>query len=96
MAPVFRPSCRACRPRAEVQPFHGGAGPALDATAGRRSEGRRRAFVARSKAVVGEPTIMPGLHSLDVGEKVSENLVGRTILTAGQVEDVVACLATLE
>ena len=39
---------------------------------------------------------MPGLHSLDVGEKVSENLVGRTILTAGQVEDVVACLATLE
>jgi L-cysteine S-thiosulfotransferase len=39
---------------------------------------------------------MPGFYSLNVGVNVREDLVGKTILTAQQVEDVVAYLATLK
>ena len=37
---------------------------------------------------------MPGFYSLDVGSDVRKDLVGKTILTAQQVEDVVAYLAS--
>ena len=40
--------------------------------------------------------MMPGFYSLNVGLNVREDLVGKTILTAQQVEDVVAYLATLK
>ena len=39
---------------------------------------------------------MPGFYSLNVGINVRKDLVGKTILTAQQVEDVVAFLATLK
>ena len=39
---------------------------------------------------------MPGFYSLNVGINVRKDLVGKTILTAQQVEDVVAYLATLK
>ena len=55
-----------------------------------------RAIVINSKAVFGEQTVMPGFYSLDVGVNVREDLVGKTILTAEQVESIVAYLATLK
>ena len=39
---------------------------------------------------------MPGFYSLNVGINVRKDLVGKTILDAQQVEDVVAYLATLK
>ena len=44
----------------------------------------------------GPETMMPGFYSLDVGINVREDLVGKTILTAQEVEDVVAFLGTLK
>ena len=39
---------------------------------------------------------MPGFYSLDVGKDVRKDLVGKTILTADQVESIVAYLVTLK
>jgi sulfur-oxidizing protein SoxX len=39
---------------------------------------------------------MPGFYSLEVGKDVAKDLAGTTILTAQQVEDVVAYLSTLK
>jgi sulfur-oxidizing protein SoxX len=55
-----------------------------------------RAIVSDSKKVFGSETVMPGFYSLNVGVNVRKDLVGKTILTAQQVEDVVAYLETLK
>jgi sulfur-oxidizing protein SoxX len=55
-----------------------------------------RAIVTNSKAVFGPDTVMPGFYSLDVGKHVRKDLVGKTILSAQQVEDIVAYLSTLK
>ena len=91
-------NCLACHANADMsdQLFHGEVGPALDGAGGRWTEAQLRAIVANAKAVFGERTIMPGFYSLDVGENVREDLVGETILSAQQVEDVVAYLLTLK
>ena len=39
---------------------------------------------------------MPGFYSLNVGANVAEKFAGKTILTAQQVEDIVAYLSTLK
>ena len=55
-----------------------------------------RTIVVNAKAVFTKETVMPGFYSLEVGEDVRKDLVGKTILTAQQVEDVVAYLTTLK
>lgn len=91
-------NCLACHANAKMSDhlFHGEVGPPLDGAADRWSEDELRAIVVNSKAVFGEQTVMPGFYSLDVGVDVREDLVGKTILTAQQVEDVVAYLETLK
>ena len=76
--------------------FHGDVGPVLDGVADRWSAEELRAIVVNSKAVFGDETVMPGFYSLEVGKFVSEDLVGKTILSAQEVEDVVAYLGTLK
>lgn len=90
-------NCLACHVNSdqENELFHGEVGPPLDGVASRWEEGEIRAIVVNSKEVFGEETVMPGFYSLDVGKNVREDLVGQPILTAEQVEDVVAYLATL-
>jgi sulfur-oxidizing protein SoxX len=78
------------------QLFHGEIGPPLDGVASRWNEGQLRAIVVNAKAVFGSQTVMPGFYSLDVGKHVRKNLVGKTILTAQQVEGIVAYLMTLK
>lgn len=87
-------ACHAVSALADEQ-FHGDVGPPLDGVADRWDEAQLRAIVADAKKIFGEETVMPGFYSLDVGVNVREDLVGKTILTAQQVEDVVAFLTTL-
>jgi sulfur-oxidizing protein SoxX len=91
-------NCLACHANADMsgELFHGDVGPALDGVASRWDEPQLRAIVANSKSVFTEETIMPGFYSLQVGQDVAEKNIGETILTAQQVEDVVAYLGTLK
>ena len=91
-------NCLACHANSDMseQLFHGEVGPPLDGVAERWSEEELRAIVINSKAVFGEQTVMPGFYSLDVGANVRKDLVGQTILTAEQVESIVAYLVTLK
>jgi sulfur-oxidizing protein SoxX len=91
-------NCLACHANKAMakELFHGNVGPALDGVGKRRSPEQLRAIVANAKAVFGDETVMPGFYSLKVGKDVAEKFVGKTILSAQQVEDVVAYLSTLK
>ncbi len=91
-------NCLACHTNSDQseQLFHGNVGPSLDGVAGRWSKEQLRAILVNSKAVFGKQTVMPGFYSLEVGQDVRKDLVGKTILTAGQVESIVAYLSTLK
>jgi len=91
-------NCLACHQNSDMpkELFQGNVGPSLDGVASRWDEGQLRAIVVNAKAVFGDQTVMPGFYSLDVGVNVREDLVGKTILSAEQVEDVVAYLSTLK
>ncbi len=91
-------NCLACHANSDMsdQLFHGEVGPSLDGVAERWSAEELRAIVVNSKAVFGEQTVMPGFYSLDVGRDVAKDSQGKTILTAEQVESIVAYLATLK
>ena len=91
-------NCLACHENKDMSKelFHGNVGPSLDGVAERWSPEELRAIVVNSKATLNEQSVMPGFYTLDVGANVREESVGKTILTAQQVEDVVAYLATLK
>lgn len=91
-------NCLACHANSAMpkELFQGNVGPSLDGVAGRWDEGQLRAIVVNAKAVFGKDTVMPGFYSLDVGAIVAKDLVGKTILSAEDVEDVVAYLTTLK
>lgn len=91
-------NCLACHANSDLkdQLFHGEIGPSLDGVASRWQEGQLRTIVVNAKAVFTEQTVMPGFYSLEVGEDVREDLIGKTILTAQEVEDIVAYLGTLK
>lgn len=90
-------NCLACHAISafDDQPFHGEVGPTLDGAADRWSEAELRLLVANSKAVF-EDTIMPAFHSTDNLNRVAEKFAGKTILSAQDVEDIVAFLLTLK
>ncbi|MFN0263057.1 sulfur oxidation c-type cytochrome SoxX [Tepidamorphus sp. 3E244] len=90
-------NCLACHEVSALsdQPFHGEVGPSLDGAGSRWSEGELRLIVANSKAVF-EDTIMPAFHRTEGLNRVAEKFQGKTILSAQEVEDVVAYLMTLK
>lgn len=90
-------NCLACHANSDMsgELFHGEVGPPLDGAGDRWTAEELRAIIADSKKVFGPETVMPGFYSLDVGVDVRKDLVGKTVLTAQQVEDVVAYLQTL-
>ena len=91
-------NCLACHANTDMkdQLFHGDVGPSLDGVASRWNEAQLRAILVNSKKVFTDATVMPGFYTLEAGINVREESVGKTILSAQDVEDVVAYLATLK
>ncbi len=78
------------------EPFHGDVGPSLDGVAGRWDAAALRMIVVNAKMVFGDETVMPAFYRVDGLNRVRPDFAGKPILTAQQVEDVVAFLATLK
>lgn len=91
-------NCLGCHEIAALhsQPFHGEVGPALDGVAGRWDTGALRMIIVDAKKVLGDATVMPAFYRIDGLHRVRPEFAGRPILSAQQVEDVVAYLATLK
>ena len=89
-------NCLACHvmPVPE-QPFHGLVGPDLNGVAGRYSEGELRLRVVDSK-VLNPDTIMPAFYRNTGFHRVLKKFDGKTVLSAQQVEDIIAYLKTLK
>ena len=91
-------NCLACHANADMaeQPFHGEVGPTLDGVGARYPEGLMRTVLVNAKKVFGDQTIMPGFYVTDPGARTAEKFAGKTILSAQQIEDVIAYLQTLK
>ncbi len=89
-------NCLACHQVTSLksQEFHGEFGPSLDGVASRYTEAQLRLIVADPKRIFTD-TVMPAFYKNDGLSRVRPEFVGKTILTAAQVEDVVAFLKTL-
>ena len=90
-------NCSACHVNddASSQSFHGEVGPELNGAGSRWSEEELRGIVTNSKNTF-EGTIMPAFYSTENGVRTLKKFVGKTILSAQQVEDVVAYILTLK
>ena len=75
--------------------MQGTIGPDLAGAGARWSEGQLRLRVVEARRLNPE-TIMPSFHRADGLKRVLAGWRGKPLLTAGQIEDVVAFLATLK
>jgi sulfur-oxidizing protein SoxX len=74
--------------------FQGTIGPDLKGIGSRNTEGQLRLRIVDPRRF-NPDTIMPAYYRLDGVERVAPAFRGRTVLTAEQIEDVVAFLMTL-
>lgn len=90
-------NCLACHANSDMseQSFHGEVGPMLDGVADRWSEADLRGIVSNAKMMF-DGTIMPAFYISEGYERPLEKFEGKSILSAQQVEDVVAYLLTLK
>lgn len=90
-------NCLACHINGDMKdlPFHGEVGPPLDGVADRYEDGELRAILVNSKSVF-EDSIMPSFYKLENGARTAEKFQGKTILSAEQIEDIIAYLKTLK
>ncbi len=90
-------NCLACHTNADLseQAFHGEVGPPLDDVASRYDEAELRGLLTNSKNTF-EGTIMPAFYRVDGYTRNLEKFEGKTILSAQEVEDVLAYLQTLK
>ena len=96
-------SCHAVTELVEDVPFHGEVGPVLDGVADRWSEAEIRGIVANAKKTY-EGTIMPAFYKTTGYIRPGDAYTGKAaktdplppLLTAQQIEDVVAYLMTLK
>ncbi len=89
-------NCLACHQVTSLksEEFHGEFGPSLDCVAGRYTEAHFRLIVADPKRIFTN-TVMPAFFKNDGLNRVRPEFAGKPILTAAQVEDVIAFLKTL-
>ena len=90
-------NCLACHanPAMANEPFHGEVGPSLAGVADRYDAAQLRLIVVNAKEI-NPDTVMPAFYRVDGLNRVRKDLVGLPILTAQQVEDVVAYLGTIK
>ena len=74
--------------------FQGTIGPDLKGAGARNTEGQLRLRIVDSR-IFNPDTIMPAYYRQDGLERVAPAFRGKTVLTAEQIEDVVAFLMTL-
>jgi L-cysteine S-thiosulfotransferase len=74
--------------------FQGTIGPDLTGTGSRNTEGQLRLRIVDPRAF-NPDTIMPAYYRRDRLDRVAPAFRGKTVLTAEQIEDVVAFLMTL-
>jgi sulfur-oxidizing protein SoxX len=90
-------NCLACHMVTSLldeEQFHGEVGPPLDGVGDVYSAAELRARIVNPKTDLPD-TIMPSFYHVG-GNRVAEQFAGKTILTAQEVEDVVAYLLTLK
>lgn len=89
-------NCLACHvmPIPE-QPYHGNVGPDLNGVASRLSEGEVRLRIVNPK-VFNPDTIMPAFYRKDGFVRVLKKFKGKTMLSASDVEDLIAYTMTLK
>jgi sulfur-oxidizing protein SoxX len=89
-------NCLACHvmPIPE-QPYHGKIGPELNGVASRLSEGEIRLRIVNPK-IANPDTIMPAFYKKDGFHRVLKKFQGKTMLSAAQIEDLVAYTMTLK
>ena len=73
---------------------HGNLGPPLKGVADRQSEGQIRARIVDARAF-NAASLMPSYHRTEGLKRVAKNLEGRPVLSAQEVEDMVAFMLTL-
>lgn len=98
-------NCVACHAVSALDdvPFHGEVGPMLDGAADRWSEAELRGIVANAK-IMFEGSVMPSFYKTSGYVRPGDRFTGKaakteelpTLLTAQQIEDVVAYLLTLK
>ncbi|WP_299154462.1 sulfur oxidation c-type cytochrome SoxX [uncultured Tateyamaria sp.] len=90
-------NCLACHMNADLpeESFHGEVGPPMDGVADRWTKAELRGIVTNSKMMF-EGTIMPAFYVDSGYERPLDEFAGKSILTAQQVEDIVAYLITLK
>lgn len=74
--------------------FQGTIGPSLTGVGSRLTEGQLRLRLV-DPASINPETVMPRFYTVTGLNRVAPQYQGKPILTAGQIEDVVAYLATL-
>lgn len=90
-------NCLACHANADLndESFHGEIGPPLDGVADRWEASELRGIVVDAKMMF-DGTIMPSFYRDSGYARPLETFEGKTILSAQQVEDVIAYLQTLK
>lgn len=94
-------ACHAITALADV-PFHGEVGPSLDGAGSRWSDAELRGLLANAKMTF-DGTVMPAFYKVDGFNRPGEAYTGKAaegalmpILSAQEIEDIVAFVATLK
>lgn len=88
-------NCLACHAMPVNEPLQGNVGPTLVGVGSRLTEAELRLRVVNPK-ILNTQTAMPAFYRIDGLYRVRKDLVGKPILSAEQVEDIVAYLKTLK
>lgn len=88
-------NCLACHVTPIEGEMQGNVGPELNGVAGRLTEPEIRLRVVDAR-ILNPQTAMPAYYRVDGLYKVRKDLAGKPILSAEQIEDVVAYLMTLK